>query len=67
MESQSMEKRFSVHQEKTEDHFRVSIFDDEFHWDACLRIYGDFASMEDKLRYARAICKALNKARIPAK
>lgn len=41
---------------------RLYIDDDEFHWDASLRVIGDFESDEEKRRYAQAIAEALNRA-----
>ena len=38
----------------------VSISDEEFHWDAMLKVHGDFESLEEKLRYAEAIAKVLS-------
>lgn len=39
---------------------RLYIDDDDFHWDALLRISGDFESDAEKLRYAEAIAKVLS-------
>lgn len=52
-------KRWTIHDGGT------YIFDNEFHWDGMLKITGDFANMGDLMRYASAICDALNKAEIP--
>jgi hypothetical protein len=54
-----MEKRFSIHEGDGE---RIYIDDDDFHWDALLRVSGDFESCEEKKRYAQAICDVLNAA-----
>lgn len=39
---------------------RLYIGDDDFHWDALLRVNGDFESDAEKLRYAMAIAKVLS-------
>lgn len=39
---------------------RLYIDDDDFHWDALLRISGDFESDDEKRRYAEAIAKVLS-------
>jgi hypothetical protein len=39
---------------------RVSIWDDDFGWDAGLRLYGDFGTAEEKFALASAIVKILN-------
>lgn len=39
---------------------RLYIGDDDFHWDALLRVNGDFESDAEKLRYAQAIAKVLS-------
>jgi hypothetical protein len=57
--SRMMEKRFSIHEGDGE---RIYIDDDDFHWDALLRVSGDFESCEEKKRYAQAICDVLNAA-----
>lgn len=46
---------------------RPFIDDDDFHWDALLRVAGDFESTAEKLRYMRAIAEVLsdNEDRIP--
>lgn len=46
---------------------RIYIDDDDFHWDALLRVSGDFESDAEKLRYAKAIARVLsdNEASIP--
>lgn len=54
----SREKRFDVAHYRGR---RMYIDDDEFHWDALLRISGDFESDAEKLRFAKAICEVLNK------
>lgn len=43
------------------------IDDDDFHWDALLKVNGDFESGREKLRYMRAIAKILsdNEDKIP--
>jgi hypothetical protein len=38
------------------------IDDDDFGWDAMLRIGGDFGTEAEKLAFARAVAKALNEA-----
>ena len=60
----SKRRRFAVH-EGLEG--RIYIDDDDFHWDALLRVSGDFESDAEKNRYARAIAKVLsdNEAKIP--
>lgn len=59
--------RFQVFHDPGQHKTRVWIFDDEFHWDAGLRVTGDFASVEERVRFAEAICAVLNEAgdRIP--
>lgn len=42
----------------------VYIDDDDFGYDATLKLTGDFSN-EERVRYARAIAKALNAADIP--
>jgi hypothetical protein len=45
---------------------RISIYDDDFGFDAALALSGDW-SQEDKVRYAAAVCAALNSANIPVR
>jgi hypothetical protein len=47
---------------------QVWIYDDQFHWDASMRIKGDFTKLADKMRFAQSICDILNEnvKRIPA-
>lgn len=61
--------RFQVFHDPAQHPTRVWIFDDEFHWDAGLRVTGDFAEIADRIRFAQAICDVLNEAadRIPNK
>lgn len=40
----------------------VQIHDDDFHWDAALRVSGDFENVDEKRRYALAVAQALNAA-----
>lgn len=40
---------------------RIYIDDDDFHWDALLRVNGDFENDAEKLRYAKAIARVLSK------
>ncbi len=40
----------------------VQIHDDHMHWDAALRVSGDFEDVNEKTRYANAIAQALNAA-----
>jgi hypothetical protein len=54
-------RRFTV---ETSPHGRVFIYDDDFGYDACLRLTGDFIDGDD-VKYAEAVCKALNAADIP--
>lgn len=44
-----------------------SIWDDNFGWDASLHITGDFGSVDEKIKFAQAICDVLNEneGRIP--
>lgn len=57
-------RRFAVHQSPG---CRLIIDDDDFHWDALLRVTGDFESDAEKMRYAKAIAKVLsdNEDKIP--
>lgn len=57
-------KRFEV-QENSKGGFYID--DDDFNWDALLRIDGDFGSDVDRRRYAEAIAAILseNEDRIP--
>ena len=57
-------RRFEVH---TGSEGRLYIDDDDFHWDALLRIWGDFENDAQKMRYAKAIAKVLsdNEGKIP--
>lgn len=42
----------------------VWIYDDDFGYDAAMELTGDFLPA-DKIRYAEAVCNALNAADIP--
>lgn len=42
----------------------VCIYDDDFGYDATLELTGDFLP-DDKIKYAEAVCDALNAAVIP--
>ena len=44
---------------------RAFVFDDDFHYDAALRITGDFGTRHEKMAYAAAVADALNGADIP--
>lgn len=57
--------RFSVH--VTQGRGDVYIDDDVFHYDASLRLMGDFPSDAEMLAYAQAVADALNKAKVPGK
>jgi hypothetical protein len=51
---------------EVQDGSRIWIYDDDFGFDAALEISGDWLQ-EDKLRYAAAVCAALNAADIPVR
>lgn len=57
----SQSVRFTV-STQTRPQELVQIHDDDFHWDAALRISGDFENIYEKRRYAHAIAEALNAA-----
>lgn len=57
----SQTTRFTV-SSQTRPQELVSIHDDDFHWDAALRVSGDFENIEEKRRYAHAVAQALNAA-----
>jgi hypothetical protein len=59
MRSQSV--RFTVSAQKRPQEL-VQIHDDDFHWDAALRVSGDFENFDEKKRYAHAVAQALNAA-----
>ncbi|MGD9882303.1 MAG: hypothetical protein AB7F22_30160 [Reyranella sp.] len=42
-----------------------TIWDEDFNYDALLRINGDFPNDAERLKYAHAIANALNAAEIP--
>ena len=56
--------RFTVHEGRESD--VVWIYDDDFGFDASIMLTGDFMP-EDKIRYAQAVCDALNAADIPVR
>lgn len=56
----SARPRFTVHV-GTND---VFVFDDELHWDAALVVSGDFADVNDRIRFAQGIADALNESAI---
>jgi len=51
------ERRFEVHEASDG---RIYIDDDDFHWDALLRIQGDFENDAARRQYAEAIAKVLS-------
>lgn len=55
----SRDQRFHVMEG---DGNRIFVDDDDFGWDAALRITGDFDVYVDKLRFAKACADALNVA-----
>lgn len=61
--------RFSVEVDdsdtKRHGYTRFCIFDDDFGYDALIRVGGDFASKEQHYEYCKAVCDALNAAQIP--
>jgi len=59
MRSQSV--RFTV-SARSRPQELVQIHDDDFHWDAVLRVSGDFENLEERKRYALAVAQALNAA-----
>lgn len=64
---QAREKRRRFQVDGGDGKSRLYICDDDFHWDALLRINGDFETDAEKLRYATAIAKVLsdNEDKIP--
>lgn len=54
--------RFTVHVGSEK---KISVWDDDFGYDAALAVSGDFGSMESVMRYAQAVADALNIAAIP--
>lgn len=44
---------------------RYCIYDDDFGYDAVIRIHGDFAKSQCHREYLQAVCDALNASRIP--
>lgn len=58
-------KRFEVM--NSLDGESVFIDDDDFGWDALLRVQGDFGDIEAARKFAQAVCDVLNEneARIP--
>jgi hypothetical protein len=56
--------RFEVH----EDHKQIAyIDDDDFGYDALIRVHGDFADDSERRKFMEAVCAVLNEneARIP--
>jgi hypothetical protein len=43
----------------------IYVDDDDFGYDACMKITGDFATKEERIVYAQAVADALNVAEIP--
>ena len=54
--------RFSIGE--VDDTSKISIYDDDFGFDALFVVSGDWLQA-DKKRYAEAVCAALNAAAIP--
>lgn len=42
-----------------------SVLDSDFHYDAMLKLDGDWPSDDERIAYANAVAKALNAANIP--
>lgn len=58
-----MSERFTV---ETMTSGEIVIWDDDFGWDATIKIVGDFYG-PDRLFFAKAICAALNVAKLPTR
>jgi len=60
-------RRFKVLDASDGSPGRMWIDDDDFHWDALMRVSGDFESDAEKERYMKAIAKVLsdNEDKIP--
>lgn len=43
----------------------IQVWDEDFGYDAALRITGDFGSYDERMAYANAVAEALNKGDIP--
>ena len=63
------EPRFSVeidtHETDRNEEDRHCVYDDDFGYDALIRVTGDFGTAERQKEYVQAVCDALNAAQIP--